>query len=175
MLGVTDYWLRFEWQHRGSPHVHGLAWVPNAPDVEQLLSSPHTVKEEVIRNVDRIVLSQLFVRMAAMLTMHHQLRLSRIFAINHMPTFKTLTKISSIWLPRASDTHAAQQHTASAHNMEDRSATQRLYNPVQALYLKRNQFCLLHEMMAWSTVTTLFSCRHGVQMLTCNTLFHAIR
>ena len=25
VLGVTDYWMRFEWQHRGSPHVHGLA------------------------------------------------------------------------------------------------------------------------------------------------------
>ena len=25
VLGATDYWLRFEWQHRGSPHVHGLA------------------------------------------------------------------------------------------------------------------------------------------------------
>ena len=25
ILGATDYWMRFEWQHRGSPHVHGLA------------------------------------------------------------------------------------------------------------------------------------------------------
>ncbi len=25
-LNATDYW-----QHRGSPHVHGLAWLPNAP------------------------------------------------------------------------------------------------------------------------------------------------
>ena len=57
VLGVTDYWMRFEWQHRGSPHVHGLAWLPNAPDV-QLLSSPATfdaVKEEVIRNADHLV------------------------------------------------------------------------------------------------------------------------
>ena len=36
VLGATDYWPRFEWQHRGSPHVHGLAWLPNSPDVEQL-------------------------------------------------------------------------------------------------------------------------------------------
>ena len=27
ILGVRDYWLRFEWQHRGSPHVYGLAWL----------------------------------------------------------------------------------------------------------------------------------------------------
>lgn len=26
-LGACDYWLRFEWQHRGSPHVHVLAWL----------------------------------------------------------------------------------------------------------------------------------------------------
>ena len=39
VLGATDYWLRFEWQHHGSPHVHGLAWLPNSPDVENLLSS----------------------------------------------------------------------------------------------------------------------------------------
>ena len=58
VLGVTDYWMRFEWQHRGSPHVHGLAWLPNAPDVEQLLSSPDTtdtVKAEITRYADGIV------------------------------------------------------------------------------------------------------------------------
>jgi len=35
ILGATDYWFSFEWQHRGSPHIHGLAWLNNAPDVEQ--------------------------------------------------------------------------------------------------------------------------------------------
>ena len=30
VLGATDYSLRFEWQHWGSPHVHGLAWLPIA-------------------------------------------------------------------------------------------------------------------------------------------------
>ena len=39
MLGAKDYWYRFEWQHRGSPHVHGVAWLENAPDVEQLLTA----------------------------------------------------------------------------------------------------------------------------------------
>ena len=39
VLGATDYWLRFEWQHRGSPHVHGLAWLPNAPNIEQAFAS----------------------------------------------------------------------------------------------------------------------------------------
>ena len=51
--------MRFEWQHRGSPHVHGLAWFPNAPDVEQILAAPDdvadTAREELIRYVNRIV------------------------------------------------------------------------------------------------------------------------
>ena len=39
ILGATDYWFRFEWQLRGSPHIHGIAWFPNAPDVEKLLAT----------------------------------------------------------------------------------------------------------------------------------------
>ncbi len=41
LLGATDYWLRFEWQHRGSPHVRGLAWLPNVPDKLLTLTLPH--------------------------------------------------------------------------------------------------------------------------------------
>ena len=58
VLKATDYWMRFEWQHRGSPHVHGVAWLPNAPDVEQLLASaelPDTLRNEVIQHADRTV------------------------------------------------------------------------------------------------------------------------
>ena len=59
VLGVSDYWMRFEWQHRGSPHVHGLAWLPAAPNVEQLLSSPGNtptaVKEAIVKNADCLV------------------------------------------------------------------------------------------------------------------------
>ena len=56
VLGATDYWLRFEWQHRGSPHVHGLAWLPDTPDVEQLLVDTNDdLKEEIIKHADRLV------------------------------------------------------------------------------------------------------------------------
>ena len=50
--------MRFEWQHHGSPHVHGVAWLPNALDVEQLLASaelPDTLRNEVIQHADRTV------------------------------------------------------------------------------------------------------------------------
>ena len=58
VLGATDYWIRFEWQHRGSPHVHGLAWLPNASNVEELLSSSNnsdTAKEQIIQYADGLV------------------------------------------------------------------------------------------------------------------------
>ena len=51
--------MRFEWQHRGSPHVHGLAWLPDAPDVEHILALPgddtDTAKENFICYVDKII------------------------------------------------------------------------------------------------------------------------
>lgn len=30
---VEDYWYRHEFQHRGSPHIHGLLWLKNSPDI----------------------------------------------------------------------------------------------------------------------------------------------
>lgn len=54
VLGASDYWFRFEWQHRGSPHVHGIAWFPDAPDVQQAVASPET-KQQLLDYVDRIV------------------------------------------------------------------------------------------------------------------------
>jgi hypothetical protein len=30
-LGITDYWFRYEWQHRGSGHVHCLLWTKEGP------------------------------------------------------------------------------------------------------------------------------------------------
>ena len=36
--------MRFEYQHRGSPHVHGVAWLRDAPDIEQVLS--HITNQE---------------------------------------------------------------------------------------------------------------------------------
>ena len=32
IFSVTNYWFRFEFQHRGSCHLHGLIWISNAPD-----------------------------------------------------------------------------------------------------------------------------------------------
>ena len=56
VLGATDYWFRFEWQHCGSPRVHGLAWLP---DVEQVLANSDitstAAKETLLQCVDKVV------------------------------------------------------------------------------------------------------------------------
>ena len=60
VLGAVDFWYRFEWQHHGSPHVHGIAWLEKAPDVEKLLSTQDDDEfldalEEIVRYVDSLV------------------------------------------------------------------------------------------------------------------------
>jgi ATP-dependent DNA helicase PIF1 len=36
ILTITDHWYRFEWQHRGSSHIHGFLWVDGAPSLQTL-------------------------------------------------------------------------------------------------------------------------------------------
>ena len=37
IIGTIDYLLWFEWQHGGSPHIHGLAWLRKTPNLEEIL------------------------------------------------------------------------------------------------------------------------------------------
>ncbi|KAF5331234.1 hypothetical protein D9611_013064 [Ephemerocybe angulata] len=36
LFDVEDFWYRYEWQERGSGHIHGFLWLKNAPDVDQI-------------------------------------------------------------------------------------------------------------------------------------------
>ena len=36
MLGITDHFLRYEFQMRGTIHVHGLLWIESPPDFNNL-------------------------------------------------------------------------------------------------------------------------------------------
>lgn len=36
LFGVKEYWYRYEWQDRGSGHVHGFFWLKEAPDVDKI-------------------------------------------------------------------------------------------------------------------------------------------
>ena len=53
VLKVTDFWMRFEWQH----HLMCMEW-HNTPDVEQLLTLaklPDSVRNEIIQYDDKTV------------------------------------------------------------------------------------------------------------------------
>ena len=55
-LKAKDYWLRFEYQHRGSLYVHGVTWLEDAPDVEKIESSEDpSHQQELIRYIDKTV------------------------------------------------------------------------------------------------------------------------
>ena len=46
---ITDYKYRIEFQHRGSPHVHMLAWVRDAPSIEK------DTEQEVQEFIDKMI------------------------------------------------------------------------------------------------------------------------
>ena len=46
--------MRFEWQYRGSPHVHGFAWLLIAPDVEMIKTSAES-KLRFIQFIDNTI------------------------------------------------------------------------------------------------------------------------
>ena len=46
---LSNYFYRVEFQHRGSPHIHGLLWIENAPHYEK------DNDDEVIKYVDSII------------------------------------------------------------------------------------------------------------------------
>lgn len=39
-LKVKDFWYRTEFQHCGSPHIHGLLWLNDAPNFSELENEP---------------------------------------------------------------------------------------------------------------------------------------
>jgi hypothetical protein len=45
-LGVTDHWIRYEWQHRGSGHLHCLLWTESAPPLDPLTDEQRTMFAE---------------------------------------------------------------------------------------------------------------------------------
>ncbi|KAE8744175.1 hypothetical protein FOCC_FOCC009183 [Frankliniella occidentalis] len=52
---VKDYWFRIEYQHRGSPHCHGLLWLEGAPDVTKLDSMTNEETHEVVNYFDELI------------------------------------------------------------------------------------------------------------------------
>ena len=52
-LNAKDFWLRFECQYRGSPHVHDIAWLKDGPDVKKVLSLEDPSRKEFIRYINK--------------------------------------------------------------------------------------------------------------------------
>ncbi|CAG8816966.1 1521_t:CDS:2, partial [Cetraspora pellucida] len=53
---LEDYWYRFEWQHRGSVHVHGIGKIRNAPEIEWMrMKEDENVMGEVVMYLDSLV------------------------------------------------------------------------------------------------------------------------
>ena len=46
---IADYFYRVEFQQRGSPHIHGLFWVKDAPQYEKCFD------EEIVNFVDKYI------------------------------------------------------------------------------------------------------------------------
>jgi ATP-dependent DNA helicase PIF1 len=47
LLGVRHFWYRYEWQERGSGHVHGFFWLDDAPKVDD-------IDWDVLKSADKI-------------------------------------------------------------------------------------------------------------------------
>jgi ATP-dependent DNA helicase PIF1 len=59
MFTHMDHWYRFEWQFRGSGHVHGFLWLSNGPDIDSSqLNNPHHRQPILIEFFRKIIFGQ---------------------------------------------------------------------------------------------------------------------
>ena len=54
-LHIQDYWSRFEWQHRGSLHMHGVGYMRDGKDVAEVIRLADTFPDRLREYVDRLV------------------------------------------------------------------------------------------------------------------------
>ncbi|XP_057850600.2 uncharacterized protein LOC131061102 [Cryptomeria japonica] len=55
LFKAKDHWYMYEWQHRGSAHIHGFLWLPNAPDMDKIDWSNHEAVQSAKSFFDRYV------------------------------------------------------------------------------------------------------------------------
>ena len=54
-IKVIDHWFRIEFQHRGSPHIHGFIWLEGAPNVQNLDSMSIQDYDTITQYFDKII------------------------------------------------------------------------------------------------------------------------
>ncbi|KAK3926567.1 ATP-dependent DNA helicase [Frankliniella fusca] len=52
---IKDFWFRIEYQHRGSPHLHGLLWLQDAPDVSNIVNASQEEMTKVVQYFDKLI------------------------------------------------------------------------------------------------------------------------
>ncbi|KAK3926023.1 LOW QUALITY PROTEIN: ATP-dependent DNA helicase [Frankliniella fusca] len=52
---LVYHWYRVEYQHRGSPHIHGIFWFEGAPDISSIGSDDKEKLEEVKDYYDKLI------------------------------------------------------------------------------------------------------------------------
>lgn len=45
IFDIEDIWCRYEWQSRGSPHMHGVLWLKNGPSLNSEIPSADKLEE----------------------------------------------------------------------------------------------------------------------------------
>ena len=55
LFTVTDSWYRYEWQSRGSGHVHGFLWIAEAPNIREIDRMTEEERQKVISFFDGMV------------------------------------------------------------------------------------------------------------------------
>ena len=54
----VDFWYRFEWQHRGSGHVHRFIWLENGPNIDDKDLSNSDHKSELVEYFKPLVFAE---------------------------------------------------------------------------------------------------------------------
>lgn len=55
IFSIEDFWYRFEWEYRGSPHVHGIFWLEGASDCSDIGASTQSQKQSIVKYLDGLI------------------------------------------------------------------------------------------------------------------------
>ena len=121
--------------------MHSLAWLPNAPDVEHLLTHLMLSRMKSLPMLTR--LSQLSTLLSCLMavtsTMHQPPRQIRTSAIKHMVMSRTSLKTFQTLWQHANVTLAALKHTAFGHPMAVNSVDLAILNHYNPILLRHGQ------------------------------------